>query len=121
MVELIVGTYGVLCWLLLVKFKVVPLNVYTIFTAMAGGVVILVLLYVLLSVFHPVSHDGRMYVATVEVVPNVRGTVVEVPVKANQSSGLAAAARTRTRTSVSPSSGSGTSLSWRTSGGPYAS
>lgn len=84
MVELIVGTYGILCWLLLVKFKVVPLNVYTIFTAMAGGVVILVVLYVLLSVFHPVSHDGRMYVATVEIVPNVRGTVIEVPVKANQ-------------------------------------
>ena len=63
MVELIVGTYGILCWLLFVKFKVVPLNVYTIFTAIAGGVVILVLLYILLSVFHPVSHDGRMYVA----------------------------------------------------------
>jgi multidrug resistance efflux pump len=84
MVEMIVGTYGVLCWLLLVKFKVVPLNVYTIFSAMAGGVVILVVLYILLSVFHPVSHDGRMYVATVEIVPNVRGTVIDVPVKANQ-------------------------------------
>ena len=84
MVELIVGTYGVLCWLLLVKFKVVPLNVYTIFTAMAGGVVILVLLYVLLSVFHPVSHDGRLYAPVVQIVPQVRGTVVEVPVEANK-------------------------------------
>ena len=84
MVEMIVGTYGVLCWLLMFKFKVVPINVYTVFTAMAGGVVILVLLYILLSVFHPVSHDGRMYVATAEIVPNVRGLVVEVPVKANQ-------------------------------------
>lgn len=81
---MIVGTYGVLCWLLMFKFKVVPINVYTIFTAMAGGVVILVILYILLSVFHPVSHDGRMYVATAEIVPNVRGLVVEVPVKANQ-------------------------------------
>ena len=84
MVELIVGTYGVLCWLLMFKFKVVPVNVYTIFTAMAGGVVILVLLYVLLSVFHPVSHDGRMYIASAEIVTNVRGVVIEVPVKANQ-------------------------------------
>ena len=84
MVELIVGTYGVLCWLLFFKFKVVPVNVYTIFSAIAGGVVILVLLYVLLSVFHPVSHDGRMYVAAVQIVPNVRGTVIEVPVQANQ-------------------------------------
>jgi len=81
---MIVGTYGVLCWLLMFKFKVIPINVYTIFTAMAGGVVIVVLLYILLSVFHPVSHDGRMYVATVEIVSTVRGRVIEVPVKANQ-------------------------------------
>src|SRR5262245_27325002 len=81
---MIVGTYGVLCWLLMFKFKVVPINVYTIFTAMAGGVVIVVVLYILLSVFHPVSHDGRMYVANAEIVSNVRGTVIEVPVKANQ-------------------------------------
>jgi len=84
MVELIVGTYGVACWLVLVKFKLVPINVYTIFTAMAGGVVILVLLYVLLSVFHPVSHDGRMYAPVVQIVPEVRGVVTEVPVEANK-------------------------------------
>src|SRR4051794_13562320 len=84
MLELIVGTYGVLCWLVLVKFKLVAINVYTIFTAMAGGVVILVVLYVCLSVFHPVSHDGRMYAPVVQIVPEVRGTVIEVPVVANQ-------------------------------------
>jgi multidrug resistance efflux pump len=38
----------------------------------------------LLSVFHPVSHDGRMYVASAEIVTNVRGVVIEVPVKANE-------------------------------------
>jgi multidrug resistance efflux pump len=84
MVELIVGTYGVVCWLVLVKFKLVPINVYTIFTAMAGGVVILVLLYVCLSVFHPVSHDGRMYAPVVQIVPEVRGVVIDVPVEANK-------------------------------------
>lgn len=84
MLELIVGTYGVLCWLVLVKFKLVPINVYTIFTAMAGGVVILVLLYVCLSVFHPVSHDGRLYAPVVQIVPQVRGTVIDVPVEANK-------------------------------------
>lgn len=84
MVELIVGTYGVVCWLVLVKFKLVPINVYTIFTAMAGGGIILVLLYILLSVFHPVSHDGRMYAPVVQIVPEVRGVVTEVPVEANK-------------------------------------
>jgi multidrug resistance efflux pump len=84
MVELTIGTYGLLCWLLFAKFKVIPVTTYTVVTAFLGGGVILLLLYVFLSVFHPVSHDGRMYVPVVQVVPNVRGTVVEVPVEANK-------------------------------------
>lgn len=84
MLELIIGTYGALCWLLFAKLKLIPVTTYTVVTAVLGGVVILALLYVMLSVFHPVSHDGRMYGATVEVVPQVRGTVVEVPAEANK-------------------------------------
>jgi multidrug resistance efflux pump len=83
MIELIIGTYGLACWLVFKKFKLVPVNTYTVFTAIGGGVVILVVLFVLLSVYHPVSHDGRMYTYVVQIVPNVRGTVVEVPVQAN--------------------------------------
>ena len=45
---------------------------------------ILLLLYISLSVFHPVSHDGRMYAPVVQIVPNVRGTVIEVPIEANK-------------------------------------
>lgn len=84
MIELILGTYGLLCWLLFKKFKVVPVNTYTIFTAILGGVVILLILFVLLSVFHPASHDGRMYSVVVQITPNVRGLVVEVPVEPNK-------------------------------------
>src|SRR5215218_5905251 len=84
MVELIIGTYGVLCWLLFKKFKLVPINTYSIVTAFLGGGVILLVLYIFLSVFHPVSHDGRMYVPVVQIVPNVRGTVIEVSVEANK-------------------------------------
>ena len=84
MLELIVGTYGVLCWLLFKKFKLIPVNTYTVCTAILVGAVILLLLYVMLSVFHPVSHDGRMYAPVVQIVPQVRGVVVEVPVEANQ-------------------------------------
>lgn len=84
MVELIVGTYGVLCWLLFVKFKVIPMTTYTICTAVLGGVVILAVLFISLSVFHPVSHDGRLYAPVVQIVSQVRGTVIEVPVEANK-------------------------------------
>jgi len=47
-------------------------------------VVMLGVLYILLSVFHPVSHDGRMYAPTVEIVSQVRGIVIEVPAEANK-------------------------------------
>ena len=84
MVELIVGTYGLVCWLLFKKFKVIPVTTYTVVTAFLGGGVILLLLYIFLSVFHPVSHDGRMYAPVIQIIPNVRGTVIEVPIEANQ-------------------------------------
>jgi multidrug resistance efflux pump len=83
-VELIIGTYGLACWLLFKKFKVIPVTTYSVCTAILGGLVILLLLFISLSVFHPVSHDGRTYAAVVQIVPNVRGTVIEVPVEANK-------------------------------------
>lgn len=84
MIELIIGTYGVLCWLLFKRFKLIPVTTYTVVTAILGGMAILLFLYVTLSVFHPVSHDGRLYTAVVQVVPQVGGTVIEVPVEANK-------------------------------------
>lgn len=84
MLELIIGTYGVLCWLLFKKFKLIPVTTYTVVTAILGGVLILFMLWVTLSVFHPVSHDGRMYGPTVEIMPQVRGTVIDVPAVANK-------------------------------------
>jgi multidrug resistance efflux pump len=84
MIELIIGTYGVLCWLLFKKFKIIPVTTYTVSTAILGGLVILGALYVLLSVYHPVSHDGRMYAPVVQITPQVRGLVIEVPVEANK-------------------------------------
>jgi multidrug resistance efflux pump len=84
MLELIIGTYGLLCWLVFAKLKLVPVTTYTVCTAILGGLIILLLLYVCLSVFHPVSHDGRMYAPVVQIVPQVRGSVIEVPVEANQ-------------------------------------
>jgi multidrug resistance efflux pump len=84
MVELTVGTYGLLCWLLFKKFKVIPVTTYTVCTAILIGFIILAVLYILLSVFHPSSTDGRMYAPVVQIVPQVRGAVIEVPVEANK-------------------------------------
>jgi multidrug resistance efflux pump len=82
MVEMILGTYGVGCWLLF-KFKIIPLNTYSIFTVILGGIVLFFGLWTILAVCHPITHDGRFYSATVQVVPQVRGIVTDVPVTAN--------------------------------------
>ncbi len=84
MVESIVGIYGLICWLVFKKFKLVPVTTYTVCTAIFGGIIILLVLYILLSVYHPASHDGRMYAPVVQIVPEVRGIVTEVLVEANK-------------------------------------
>src|SRR5262245_57880106 len=78
MVEMILGTYGVVCWLLFKKFKLIPVTTYTVCTAILGGIVLLAGLYILVTMFHPASKDGRLYVYTTPIVPQVRGMVVEV-------------------------------------------
>ncbi len=84
MVESIVGIYGLVCWLVFVKFKIVPVTTYTVCTAILIGVVILGSLFVALSIYHPSSDDGRLYAPVVQIVPQVRGVVIEVPVEANK-------------------------------------
>lgn len=84
MIELIIGTYGVACWLVFKKFRLIPVTTYTVCTAILGGIMLFMGIMILLSMCHPVTHDGRFYTAVTQIVPQVRGTVVEVPVKANE-------------------------------------
>jgi len=84
MVELIIGTYGFLCWLLFAKFKVIPINMWTVVTAILGGFLILFFLLLFLTLYHPFSKDGRMYAYTTPILPDVRGLVVNVPVQPNK-------------------------------------
>jgi multidrug resistance efflux pump len=83
-VESLVGLYALICWLVFKKFKLVAVTTYTVCTAILIGVAILAVLFIAVSIFHPVSHDGRMYGPVVQGVSNVRGVVVEVPFEANQ-------------------------------------
>ena len=84
MIELILGTYGALCWLLFKKFRIIPVNTYTVFTAIGIGVVILGMLTLMLMMFHPASNNARTLALTTPIVSQVRGLVVDVPVTPNQ-------------------------------------
>lgn len=83
MIELIIGTYGLVCWLLFKKFRLIPTNAFTVSTAIMIGVAFLAVLAVMLMKYHPASSDARLYTFTTPIVPQVAGRVVEVPVAAN--------------------------------------
>jgi len=81
MLELILAFYGTLCWLLFKKFKLVPVNDYTVVTAflipvIGGGVGLL-----LLNMFAPVAKDVRLYAPSTAIIAQVTGYVSEVAVK----------------------------------------
>lgn len=84
MIELIIGTYGLACWLVFKKFRLVPITTYTVCTAILGGIFLLMGILIMVSMYHPVAHDGRFYAAVTQITPQVRGTVIEVPVVPNQ-------------------------------------
>ena len=78
MLELIFGTYGVLCWLVFKKLKLVKVTTYSVCTAILIGVAGMLFLLMMLMMYHPMSKDGRLYVFTTPIVPQVKGVVTEV-------------------------------------------
>jgi multidrug resistance efflux pump len=83
MIELVIAFYGLLCWLLFKRFKLIAVNAYTVSTAILIGIGFLGILAILLMKFQPASSDARLYTVTTPIVPQVPGQVVEVPVSPN--------------------------------------
>ncbi|ADN77516.1 secretion protein HlyD family protein [Ferrimonas balearica DSM 9799] len=80
---LLILTYAALCVGIFKVFNI-PLNKWTVPTAVLGGVVLIGTLLLLMNYNHPFTPLARqVYVAT-PIVPTVRGIVVEVPVQPNQ-------------------------------------
>ena len=77
---LLIMTYTALCVVVFKVFKI-PLNKWTVPTAVLGGIVIIGTLIFLMNYNHPYSEISREYFATTPIVPAVTGTVIEVPVK----------------------------------------
>ncbi|UNK50057.1 hypothetical protein MNR01_03180 [Lysobacter sp. S4-A87] len=80
---LILATYSLVVWLVFIKFKLLPWNIYSqvavVVVALAGMAVTILLL----NVVAPSSSDVRVLNYAVEVVPRVTGRVVEVPIEGN--------------------------------------
>ena len=82
METLMLLTYAGICWAVFKIFKI-PVNKWSLTTAVLGGVFLIGHLLMGMAYFHPASQKARIFYITTQIVPNVRGHVIEVPVKPN--------------------------------------
>ncbi|XIA65274.1 hypothetical protein ACFIOY_02475 [Bradyrhizobium sp. TZ2] len=82
MAVLLLLIYAAIC---VAIFKVlrVPLNKWTVATAGIGAVVVIGGLLAGMNYNHPFTTDARLYFLTTPIIPQVKGRVIEVPVKPN--------------------------------------
>lgn len=80
---LLILTYASLCIVIFKVFRI-PLTKWTVPTAVLGGVLLIGGLIITMNYNHPYSEISRTYFATVPIVPQVSGQVIEVNEHANQ-------------------------------------
>lgn len=79
---LLILTYTAICIAIFKIFKI-PLNKWSVPTAVLGGIFLIGALIFLMNYNHPYSEISREYYVTTPVVPAVTGKVIEVPVTGN--------------------------------------
>jgi multidrug resistance efflux pump len=67
-------------------FKIfrIPANKWTLSTAALGGIFMIGFILLIMNYNHPFTTNARVYFATTPIIPDVKGRVVEVPVKNNE-------------------------------------
>lgn len=79
---LLILTYAAICIAIFKIFRI-PLNKWTVPTAMLGGIVIVSILMFTMNYNHPYSEISRQYFVTTPITPNVSGQVISVTAKEN--------------------------------------
>ncbi|MCF1427280.1 MAG: HlyD family secretion protein, partial [Shewanella sp.] len=80
---LLILTYTAICIAVFKVFKI-PLNKWTVPTAVLGGVVLIGTLILLMNYNHPYTQTGNQVFTATPIVSGVRGRVIDVPVIPNQ-------------------------------------
>ena len=80
---LIILTYTAICVVIFKTFKI-PLNKWSVPTAVLGGVLILSAILMVMNYNHPYAKYGKEIFVNIPIVPQVSGTVAEVNVIANK-------------------------------------
>src|SRR6478609_11659924 len=82
---LLLGIYAFFVWLIFFKFKWLPWNTTSQVITITIPIVALTVLILTLNVVAPSSSDVRVLKYVVNVVPQVKGRVLEVPAEGNHS------------------------------------
>src|SRR5215471_14014959 len=61
----------------------IPVNQWSLSTAVLGGIVGIFLLLLVMNYNHPFTTNARIYFPVTPILPTVKGRVIEVPVRAN--------------------------------------
>ena len=84
MEALLLGIYSFFVWLIFIKYKWLPWTTPWKVTVVIIPVVGMAVLILLLNVVAPSTADVRVFKYVVQVIPQVRGRVIEVPVEPNR-------------------------------------
>jgi len=84
MEALLLGIYAFFVWLIFIKFKWLPWNTTSQVIVVIIPIVGMTALILTLNVVAPSSSDVRVIKYVVQVIPQVRGRVIEVPVEPNR-------------------------------------
>jgi multidrug resistance efflux pump len=79
---LLILLYTSICIVIFKVFRI-PVNQWSLSTAVLGGIVGIALLLVAMAYNHPFSANARIYFSVTPVYAGVRGRVIDVPVQAN--------------------------------------
>jgi multidrug resistance efflux pump len=78
---ILLGIYSFFVWLIFIKFKWLPWNIYSQVTVVVIPIVALTAMILTLNIVAPSSPDVRVFRYTVPIVSQVRGRVIEVPIE----------------------------------------
>ncbi|HEX5865492.1 MAG TPA: HlyD family secretion protein [Casimicrobiaceae bacterium] len=81
---LILGIYAFFVWLIFIKFKWLPWNTTSQVTVVIIPIVGLAAMILTLNVVAPSTNDVRVMKYVVQIIPQVKGRVTEVPVEPNR-------------------------------------
>lgn len=80
---LLILTYTAICFGIFKFFKI-PLNKWSVPTAVLGGIILIGSLLLLMNYNHPYTERAQMVTVTLPIIPEVEGVVVEVTHDANK-------------------------------------